>query len=189
MSRGRRRGVKALVVLGSVLAFLSVFAIWIERQALNTDDWVRTSDKLIQNEKVRAALGNYLVEQLYTNVNVEREFEEILPGETTKFAGPLSGLVRQAAPGGVEKVLETSTAQGLWEDANRSAHEQLLAVLENKKEAVSTAEGNVQLNLGSLVTSLADQVGVRSEEHTSELQALTNILCRLPLEKTTQGDD
>ena len=47
MSRGRRRTVKALVVLGSLLAFLSVFAIWTERQALNTDDWVDTSDRLI----------------------------------------------------------------------------------------------------------------------------------------------
>ena len=162
MSRGRRRGVKALVAIGSVLAFLSVFAIWIERQALNTDDWVHTSDRLIQNEKVRSALGNYLVEQLYSNVDVEHEFEEFLPGETTKFAGPLSGLVRQAAPGGVEKVLETSTAQGLWEDANRSAHEQLLAVLENKKEAVETSGGNVTLNLGNLITNLADQVGIGS---------------------------
>jgi hypothetical protein len=162
MSRGRRRGVKALVVVGSVLAFLSVFAIWIERQALNTDDWVHTSDRLIQNEKVRAALGTYLVEQLYANVDVEREFEEILPGETTKFAGPLSGLARSASPSGVENVLETSTAQGLWEDANRSAHEQLLAVLENKKEAVETSGGNVTLNLGNLITNLADQVGFGS---------------------------
>jgi hypothetical protein len=43
MSRGRRRTVKALVALGSILAFLSVFAIWVERQALNTNDWVHTS--------------------------------------------------------------------------------------------------------------------------------------------------
>lgn len=160
MSRGRRRSIKALVVLGSILAFVSVFAIWIERQALNTDDWVHTSDRLIQNQTIRAALGSYLVEQLYSNVDVEKELQELLPGETTHLAGPLSGLVRQVAPGGVEKVLETSTAQGLWEDANRSAHEQLLAVLENKKEAVSTAEGNVTLNLGSLVTNLAGQVGI-----------------------------
>jgi hypothetical protein len=163
MSRGRRRTVKALVIVGSILAFVSVFAIWIERQALNTDDWVHTSDRLIQNQKIRSTLGDYLVEQLYSNVNVERELEELLPGETTRLAGPLSGLVRQVAPGGVEKVLETSTAQRLWEDANRAAHEQLLAVLENKKEAVSTAEGNVTLNLGSLVTNLADQVGIGTE--------------------------
>ena len=68
--------------------------------------------------------------------------------------------MRQVAGSGVEKVLETSTAQGLWEGANRSAHEQLLAVLENKKEAVSTGEGKVTLNLGSLVTNLAGQVGI-----------------------------
>jgi hypothetical protein len=162
MSRGRRRSVKALVALGSLLAFLSVFAIWVERQALNTDDWVQTSDKLIQDRTIRAALSDYLVDQLYANVDLEKEFEEKLPGETKEFAGPLAGVVRNVAPSGVEKVLETSTAQSLWEDANRSAHEQLLEVLEDKKEAVSTEEGEVKLQLGSLVTNLADQVGVGS---------------------------
>lgn len=160
MSRSRRRTVKTLVAVGSVLAFLSVFAIWVERQVLNTDDWVHTSDKLIHNQEIRSALSNFLVEQLYANVDLEKEFESKLPGETKEFAGPLSGLVRQTAPGGVEKVLETSTAQSLWEDANRSAHEQLVAVLEDKKEAVSTENGDVKLELGTLVTNLADQVGI-----------------------------
>lgn len=151
---------KALVALGSVLAFLTVFAIWIERQALNTDDWVSTSAKLLQNEKIRSAVGEYLVDQLYENVNVEKELKEILPGDTKELAGPAAGGLRQVAGQGAEKVLETSTAQRLWEDANRSAHEQLLAVLEDKGEAVSTEEGNVSLNLGSLITNLANQVGI-----------------------------
>ena len=33
-------------------------------------------------------------------------------------------------------------------------------MLEDKGEAVSTEEGEVTLNLGSLVTNLADQVGI-----------------------------
>jgi hypothetical protein len=160
MSRTRRRTVKALVVLGSVLAFPSVFAIWTERQALNTDDWVDTSGRLIQNSTVRAAVGEYLVDQLYANVDVEKELEDILPGETKQLAGPVSGGLRQVAGDGAEQVLKSSTAEELWKDANRAAHEQLLAVLENKKEAVSTEEGDVTLNLGSLVTNLADQVGI-----------------------------
>jgi hypothetical protein len=163
MSRARRRTVKALVVLGSVFAFLSVFAIWTERQALNTDDWVETSGRLIENEKIRAAVGEYLVEQLYDNVDVEKELEGILPGDLKDLAGPASGGLRQVAGGGAEQVLRTATAQDLWKDANRSAHEQLLAVLENKKEAVETAEGEVTLNLGSLITNLADQVGIASQ--------------------------
>ncbi len=160
MSRAKRRTVKALVVLGSVLAFLSVLAIWTERQALNTNDWVDTSGRLIQNETVRAAVGEFLIDQLYENVDVEKELEDILPGETKQLAGPVSGGLRQVAGSGAEQVLKSSTAEGLWKDANRAAHEQLLAVLENKKEAVSTAEGDVTLNLGSLVTNLADQVGI-----------------------------
>jgi uncharacterized membrane protein YozB (DUF420 family) len=160
MSRGRRRTVKGLVVLGSVLAFFSVFAIWIERQALNTDDWVATSGHLIQNQTIRAAVGDYLVDQLYENVDVEKELEEILPGDTKDLAGPAAGGLRQVAGDGAEKVLETSTAQTLWEDANRSAHEQLVSVLEDKGDTVSTSEGDVSLNLGSLLTNLASQVGI-----------------------------
>jgi len=148
------------VILGSVLAFLSVFAIWTERQALNTGDWVDTSGRLIHNKTIREAVGDYLVDQLYENVDVRKELEEILPGDTKDLAGPAAGGLRQVAGQGAEKALETSTAQNLWEEANRTTHEQLLAVLENKKEAVETDEGNVRLNLGSLLTNLAQQVGI-----------------------------
>jgi hypothetical protein len=160
MSRGRRRTVKALVILGSVLAFLSVFAIWTERQALDTGDWVSTSGRLLHNSTIRSAVAEYLVDQLYENVDVKRELEEILPGDTKELAGPAAGGLRQVAGEGAEKVLETSTAQVLWEQANRTAHEQLLAVLEDKKEAVSTEEGTVSLQLGTMLTNLANQVGV-----------------------------
>jgi hypothetical protein len=148
------------VILGSILAFLSVFAIWTERQALNTDDWVDTSGRLIQNETIREAVGDYLVDQLYENVDVRKELEEILPGDTKDLAGPAAGGLRQVAGQGAEKALETSTAQELWEEANRTTHEQLLAVLENKKEAIETEGGDVKLNLGSLLTNLAEQVGI-----------------------------
>src|SRR6476469_5223109 len=125
MSRARRRTVKGLVILGSVLAFLSVFAIWTERQALNTDDWVSTSGRLIQNETIRTAVGDYLVDQLYENVDVEKELSEKLPGETKELAGPISGGLRQVAGDGANQVLQTSTAQELWKNANRATHEQL----------------------------------------------------------------
>jgi Short C-terminal domain len=160
MSRGRRRTVRALVILGSVLAFLSVFAIWTERQALDTDDWVDTSGRLLHNKTIRTALSDYLVEQLYENVDVRKELEDVFPDDAKDLAGPAAGGLRQVAGQGAEKALETSTAQQLWEEANRTAHEQLLAVLENKKEAVETDEGNVRLNLGLLLTNLADQVGI-----------------------------
>jgi len=163
MSRARRRTVKGLIVLGSIFAFLSVFSIWIERQALNTDDWVSTSGRLIENSTIRTALSDYLVDQLYENVDVEKEVEDKLPKDVKEIAGTIAGGVRQFAGDGAERVLETSTAQTLWKDANRTAHEQLLAVLEDNKEAVSTTNGEVSLNAGSLITNLANQIGVGGE--------------------------
>ncbi|MDQ3726010.1 MAG: SHOCT domain-containing protein [Actinomycetota bacterium] len=160
MSRKRRRVVRGLVILGSFLAFLSVVAIWTERQALNTDDWVSTSGRLLENETIRTQLSEYLVDQLYENVDIRKELEERLPNDLKEFSGPAAGGLRQVAGQGTEKVLETSTAQELWEEANRTAHEQLLAVLEDKKEAVSTEEGRVSLNLGLLLQNIAEQVGI-----------------------------
>jgi hypothetical protein len=163
MKPWRRRTVKGLIVLGSLFAFVSVFAIWTERQALNTDEWVNTSGRLIQNQTIRETIGEYLVEQIYENVDVEKKVEEALEavsGNFKELSGPAASGLRQVAGPAVEKVLETGTAQSLWETANRTAHEQLIAVLENKKEAVDTANGEVKLNLGTLLTNLAGQVGL-----------------------------
>ena len=143
-----------------MLAFLSVFGIWTERQALNTDDWVQTSGRLIQNETIREAIGDYLVDQLYENVDVEKELSEKLPGDTKDLAGPISGGLRQVAGQGANQVLQSSTAQELWKTANRTTHEQLLEVLEEKEGTLATEEGKVSLNLGSLITNLASQVGI-----------------------------
>jgi hypothetical protein len=149
-----------LIVLGSLLAFLSVFAIWTERQALDTGEWVNTSGRLIQNAKIREAVSKYLVDQLYENVDVEKEVGKKLPKEFKDLAGPISGGVRQVAGSGAEKVLESSTAQELWKSANKTTHEQLLEVLEEKEGTLSTEEGKVSLDLGSLATNIADQVGI-----------------------------
>ena len=68
--------------------------------------------------------------------------------------------MRSVAGTGANEVLQTSKAQELWRAANRTAHEELLAVLKDEKENVSTGEGEVTLNLGTLVTNLADEVGI-----------------------------
>src|SRR5207244_546269 len=93
----------------------------------------------------------------YQNVNVKKQLGTVLPAPVKKFAGPASAGLRQVAGGAADKLLQTSTAQGLWETANRDAHEQLLAVLNGGSETVATTNGDVTLNLGSLVNNLVSQ--------------------------------
>ena len=50
----RRRGLAlSLVVLASVVAFVAMFSVWVNRQVLNTDNWTATSSRLLEEQVIR----------------------------------------------------------------------------------------------------------------------------------------
>jgi hypothetical protein len=157
---GHPRIVAALVVVATLIAFLAVFSIWVNRQALNTDNWVDTSGKLLRNDEIRAQLSNYLADELFANVDVQAELEKTFPPRLAPLAGPAAGGLHQLAPQVAERALATPQAESLWADANRTAHETLLKILGDEGSAVSTANGEVTLDLGSLVSESGGQLGV-----------------------------
>jgi len=158
---GHPRTVTALLLIGTLLAFLAIFSIWVNRQALNTDNWVDTSGSLLQDEEVRAQLSNYLADQLVANVDVQGELESRFPPRLAPLAAPAAGALEQLAPQAAERALETSQVESLWNTANRTAHERLLAVLNDSGSSnLSTANGEVVLDLSALLTQLTDRLGV-----------------------------
>jgi hypothetical protein len=157
---GHPRIVVALLLIGTLLAFLAIFSIWVNRQALNTDNWVDTSGKLLRNDEIRAQLSNYLADELFANVDVQAELEKTFPPRLAPLAGPAAGALHQLAPQVAERALATSQAERLWADANRAAHETLLKILNDEGSAVSTANGEVTLDLASLVSESGGQLGV-----------------------------
>jgi hypothetical protein len=150
----------ALIGLATLLAVFAIFSIWANRQALNTDNWVDTSGKLLQNEDVRGQLSNYLADQLFANVDIQAELEGTLPPQLQPLAGPAAGGIHQLAPQIAEKALENPHVQELWGEANRAAHLTLLKVLDGEGSTVSTGGGEVTLDLGSLVSQIGGQLGV-----------------------------
>jgi hypothetical protein len=150
----------ALIVLATVIAFFSVFAVWAKRQLLETDTWTNTSSQLLQNQDIRNAVADFLVTQLYSNVDVQSELAKHLPSNLKPLAGPASGGLRELALRIAQQALAEPKVQALWEDANRTAHEQFLAVVDNKSQAVSTTGGNVVLDLGAILSQVANQVGI-----------------------------
>jgi hypothetical protein len=157
---GHPRIVAALLLIGTLLAFLAIFSIWVNRQALDTDNWVDTSGKLLRNDEIRTQLSDYLADELFANVDVQAELERTLPPRLAPLAGPAAGGLHQLAPQVAERALATSQAESLWADANRAAHETLLKILNDEGSAVSTANGEVTLDLGSLVSESGGQLGI-----------------------------
>jgi len=157
---GHPRIVAALLVVATLITFLAVFSIWVNRQALNTDNWVDTSGKLLRNDEIRAQLSNYLADELFANVDVQAELEKTFPPRLAPLAGPAAGALHQLAPQVAERALATSQAESLWAGANRAAHETLLKILDDEGSAVSTGNGEVTLDLASLVSESGGQLGI-----------------------------
>jgi len=155
-----RKASIALVVLGSIVLFLSGFAVWASRQFLLTEDWVETSSELLEEEVIQEQVSAFLVDELFSAVDVKGQLEKALPPVAQPLAGPAAGGIRELAGRASLKALQSPKVQGLWADANRVAHEKLIVVIEGGNETVSTEGGDVTLDLKMLIENVADNVGI-----------------------------
>ena len=160
--RMRRIAVLLLIVLASVLLFGTAADIWVKRQVLSTPKWVAASDKILANPKVQEALSSYIVEEIYANVDVQKELADKLPESWQGIAGPLSAGLRTAAGTAVEKLLSTDRVQKIWHNVNETAHQTLVNVLEDKSKVASSEKGKVTLDVGEIVKIVGTDLGVPS---------------------------
>jgi hypothetical protein len=70
---------------------------------------------------VRDATSNYLVNQLYANVDVAGELKSRLPPQLQPLAVPISGALRNAATTAAQKALAAPRVQDAWKQANKAA--------------------------------------------------------------------
>jgi hypothetical protein len=152
--------VTALIWITTVLAVVGIFAIWANRQMLNPDNWADTSTQLLRNPTIESALSNYLVDQLYANVNVSEALATRLPPRLQPLSGPLSGALQNVAVAGVGRVLAGSRTQDVWRAANRAAVQELVAIIDGHRGAVDYNGGKVTLDLTAVVSSLAQRLGI-----------------------------
>jgi hypothetical protein len=164
-SRTRRRIAIALIVLATVFGFFAIFAIWANRQLLNTDNWTETSSRLLEREEIRTQVADFLVAQLYANVNVQGELERgfgqvVRPAAASALAGPAAGGLRTFAENRLDDLLARPIPQRAWEQANRRAHARFLDIVEGGGDVVSTKGGEVTLDLGALLGRTQGSLGV-----------------------------
>ncbi len=195
---GHPRWALALIVLGTIFTFAAIFSIWVNRQALNTDNWVDTSTRLVKNEEVRSQLSDYLANQLFTNVDVAAELREALPPRLAPLATAAASGLQQLAPQVAERLFATPRFQALWEAANRKAHESLLQVLDGGGSTVSTESGEVKLQLAAVLAQIgegsgvgetlvsklppeAGEITILKSDELSLAQEVANLLRKLPI--------
>ena len=137
--RAHRFLVPVLLVLATIVGIAATFAVWVNRQALNTSNWSSTSSKILEDKQVQTALSAYMVHELFSNVDVSADLQKVLPKQLQPLAGPAAGGLQQLAGQLAPKVLASPQAQAPWVQANVAAHKELLKVLNGGGPVVSTA--------------------------------------------------
>ena len=157
---GRRVAYWGVLILTTILATVAIFAVWANRQLLNTDNWTETSTKLLENQAIRDQTATYLTDQLYANVDVQGEIQGFLPKELQPLAAPAAGAVRNVVDDVAGKALQNPTIQAVWSDANRKAHEGLVNVIEDEGTYTSINGNTVNLDLTPILISIAARLGL-----------------------------
>jgi hypothetical protein len=155
--------VRVLVILATLLAFLAIFTSWIDRQALDTNQWVDTSGKLLEDKEISDALATYSVDQLYANVDVAANLKKRLPTDLQPVAAPAAAGIREFATRAAEQAFQSPRVQNLWANANRVAHTELVSILKGNNQVVSSQNGKVVLDLRPIIFQLADRIGLKKQ--------------------------
>jgi hypothetical protein len=161
-SRKRRLLVWGLIALAALFLVVGSLTVWVKREVLDTDEWVKASGEMLQNDDIRQALSVSLVDTLFTKGDLQGRLEDRLPADLEWLAEPIVGQARARAVPAANELLQASRTQVIWEDINRRVHTTLVAVLEGEPTSglVTTDEGQVVLDLQPLVDELADQLGL-----------------------------
>lgn len=152
----RRRRILAgtLVVLSCILVPLSVAAIWVRNEILNTDRYVETVKPLASDPAIVASAAQRVTDELFAKVNVEKELKSALPKRAEFLAGPMTAALRSFAEDAAKKAIESQTFQDLWVRANRVAHDQVEAALTGGGRIISTKNGKVVLDLSGIMVTV-----------------------------------
>lgn len=165
--KGRHRLAVILVIVATFTGILALLATWTKRQVFNTDQWVETSSALLANDEIRTQLANDLTTQVFSSGVVQAEVAKALPPKAAVLAGPASAGLSQLFNKAVDKLLQTSAVQNLWEEANRKASETFIAIANDEPIATGvlgkaqSAAGGTSLDLSSIKSTITEKLGIQ----------------------------
>ena len=158
--RWRTPVARALTVLGALLLVVSVAANFVERQALDADEFEETARQLISDEDIQQQVAATLTEQLFTSVDVQAALEERLLPEQQGLAGPLAGALRPVSERLALRILEAACFEDRWVGALSAAQQQVVRVLDDEARFLETEGGVVAIDLRPLIVELTDQLAI-----------------------------
>ncbi|VTR75368.1 hypothetical protein [Cellulomonas hominis] len=172
--RHRARAIAAvlLIALGTLLAPLGAVAAWAQRALTDTDRYVAIVGPLASDPVVQSAVAGRLTDAVMAEIDVSAllgevvgalEAQDVPPRATAALSAleaPLTGGVRSFVQGVADRVVESDAFAQTWEQANRIAHTELVAVMEGEDgDLLQVAQdGRLTIQLSGMVELLKERL-------------------------------
>jgi hypothetical protein len=161
-----------LIVLGCVLAPISVIAVWSANQVSNTTRYVENVSPLITEPAVRGALTDKISTAVTSEIDVQGLTKQVaaqlssrgltrLGALLTDFSGSIASGVNGLIHSTVAKVVASQQVARLWAQGNRLVHQQLVLALEGKKSSITVSNGQVVIGLGPIIDQVKHNLAAR----------------------------
>jgi hypothetical protein len=119
--------VGVLIVAACISLSAYVLVHWVERQILDTDNYVALIGPLPQQPVVSTALGNYVADQVFSAAPVEAKIKDALPPQAAFLASPLTSQLQDLTARFSRKLVASDNFQSIWVGANRIAMNRLVS--------------------------------------------------------------
>jgi hypothetical protein len=163
--------VTVLVALIAILTPLGVIARWAHNEVADTDRYVESVAPLADDPAVQAAVTKRITTELVTRLRIEAVTEQAIQALSTRglpplaatslqaLGGPLAGAVESFIHDQVAELVESDAFQIAWEEANRQAHTQLVAVVTGKdSDVVDVSDNAVSVNLATVIEAVKQRL-------------------------------
>ena len=177
-----------LIVIGCVLAPVSVLAVWAANEVTNTGRYVATMAPLVHDPAIQSALTDKITAEITSKLNVTGHADQAEAALSSRGLSKVSALVKSVAPSiasgvagsihsEVHKIVTGPRFARAWVQANTLVHQELVKALSGQgSSSVSVKNGQVVLNLGPLIDIVKQDLVNRGFSLVSKIPAVNPTL-------------
>ena len=150
-----------LLVLGALLAVSANVGVWVDRTVFDTDEFVSTTDAILEDEHVRLAIADRFVEEIFAKNDIEGRIRDSLPEGLQFLAPQASRVVRELIIEAALLVLDSDALRTVRNEALRVFHTLLIAIIEDETGTLSVRDNTLVLDLKPVLAKVAEEVGLQ----------------------------
>jgi hypothetical protein len=191
--RRRRSGWRTLVatiliVIGCLLAPVSVLAVWAANEVGNTSRYVATMEPLASNPAIQNALTSKITTEITTRLNVTGYTDQAAAALSSHGLPKASALLKSVAPSiasgvtgyvhsEVRKIVTGPRFAQAWIQANTLVHQELVKALSGQgSSSVGVRNGQVVVGLGPFIDVVKQDLARRGFTLVSKIPAVNPTL-------------